>query len=219
METSGVILWSVLAFFALAHVFTVYIWKLPGSNWARQWIEPGFIALLIAVIIRIFLLQGYRIPSQSMENTLIIGDQILETKFSYSVTLPWDDRAYIKTASPKRGDVIIFKYPEDTRILFVKRCMGLPGDVIEIRKKALFVNGAEVKEAYAVHKDPEIFPEDDNVRDNFGPVQVPPGEFFVMGDNRDYSLDSRFWGYVPFSLIKGRAWLIYWPPKRWGIIR
>jgi signal peptidase I len=219
MGKAEVVFWAIFIFFAAAQFLSLYIWKLPGNNPFREWIQPGFDALLIAIILRLFIVQAYSIPSQSMENTLLIGDQLLETKFSYSISLPWRDSVYISIANPKRGDVIIFKYPEDPRILFVKRCLGVPGDIIRIKDKVLYVNGVKINEPYAYYKDPIIYGQDEWVRDNYGPATVPKDSFFVMGDNRDSSLDSRFWGFVPFSFIKGRAWMVYWPPKRWRIIQ
>ncbi|MGD0566390.1 MAG: signal peptidase I [Candidatus Goldiibacteriota bacterium] len=219
MEQADIIFWSIFIFFAAAQFSSMYIWKLSGSNRLREWIQPGFEALIIALILRLFVVQAYSIPSQSMEDTLLIGDQLLETKFSYSIALPWQDSIYMKTADPKRGEVIIFKYPEDPKILFVKRCMGVAGDIIEIRDKELYVNGIKANEPYVTHKDPILYAKNEWVRDNYGPVTVPQGSFFVMGDNRDFSLDSRFWGFVPFGYIKGRAWLVYWPLKRWKVIR
>jgi len=143
--------------------------------------------------------------------TLKIGDHILVNKFIYGIRLPYFDVVLVPVTRPKRGDIIVFKYPKDEEKDFIKRVIGMPGDTVEIRNKDVYVNGQLLKENYVIHQDGEgplarIVPE----RDNFGPISVPIDAYFVMGDNRDQSLDSRFWGFVSFNKIKGMAFIIYW---------
>ncbi len=173
----------------------------------REYAEALIIALLLALFIRTFIVQAFKIPSESMLNTLVVGDHLLVSKFSYGVKIPFTDSYLFEGDDPEYGDVIVFKYPKDPSLDYIKRVAGRPGDVIEIRDKQLFRNGKAVKESYIRHSDPTgIHP----TRDTFGPYTVPDGEYFMLGDNRDNSQDSRFWGSVKKSAMHGKAWRIYW---------
>ena len=153
------------------------------------------------------MIQAFRIPSGSMIPTLLIGDQILVSKLSYGVKNPFHDRYLFRTGHPHRGDVVVFKWPKDETKDFIKHVIGIPGDHIQIVKKKLYVNGVLQNEPYIQSIDPETT--DQTPRDNFDTI-VPPHSYFVMGDNRDDSYDSRFWGFVKSRKIVGRAILIYW---------
>lgn len=178
--------------------------KRKQVGWVRETIETIVIALVLAFLIRTFVVQTFWIPSGSMEQTLLVGDRIMAYKLFYSMN------------NVQRGDIVIFKFPLDTRKEFVKRAIGLPGDVIEIVDKTVFVNGNKLVESYVVHADRRNvgFP-----RDRYGPVEVPADHLFVLGDNRDASEDSRYWGYVPAKNLTGEVFLIYWSPWRVRIIR
>lgn len=179
------------------------------SVW-REYVEALLIALVLALIIRAFVVQAFKIPSESMLQTLLVGDHLLADKFSYGIKIPFTDHYLYKGDDPKRGDIIIFQYPNDPSIDYIKRVIGVPGDVIEVRDKQLYRNGTPVKEDYIRHTDPDSI---EPLRDNYAPVTVPEGKYFVMGDNRDNSLDSRFWGFVDRKAIRAKAWRIYWS---WG---
>ena len=143
--------------------------------------------------------------------TLQIGDHILVNKFIYGVRLPFTDITLMDVRAPKRRDIIVFRFPEDESKDFIKRVVGIPGDIIEIKEKVLYVNGHPQRdETYVNAKDSEAIPRIVSARDNFGPITVPKDSYFVMGDNRDHSLDSRFWGFVHNTKIKGEAFIIYW---------
>ncbi len=145
-----------------------------------------------------------------MMDTLVVGDHILVNKFIYGVKIPFTDQIIIPVSNPDRGDVIVFKFPNDESKDFIKRVIGEPGDTVEIRDKKVYVNGDTFTEPYAVYRDPISFAEHSDPRDNYGPVTVPQGAYFVMGDNRDRSQDSRYWGFVKRKKIKGKAFMIYW---------
>ena len=224
METTEIIYWSLFAALTIGEIVVVYIMKLPKENVVRDWVEPAFEAIIIATILRIFIIQAFRIPTQSMEDTLLIGDHIIANKFIYGTNLKPDGEKVLKFTTPKRGDVIIFRSPENPKLMFIKRCMGLPGDTMQVKDKVLFINGKKMEEPYVYHKDPRTFPAtlfngQPMPRDNFGPVLVPPGNYFAMGDNRDMSADSRFWGFLPERLLRGKAWAVYWPLNRIRIIK
>ena len=176
----------------------------------QEYIEAIILAILIAFFIRTFVIQAYKIPSGSMKPTLLIGDHILVSKFNYGVKLPLIRSTVIPVGAPRRGDIVVFIYPEDTSKDFIKRLIGLPGDTIEVRDKKIFVNGLPWNDAYGVNVDSLIIPGSVQPRDNFGPVKVPEGSLFVMGDNHDESYDSRFWGFVPMKDVLGKALIIYW---------
>jgi len=178
--------------------------KKKSLSWIRETVETVVIALVLAFLIRSFIVETFWIPSGSMEPTLMVGDRIMAYKIFYGIN------------RVKRGDIIIFKFPLDPKKDFVKRVIGLPGDTIEIRKKEVYVNKKRLIEPYAVHSDnwDTGFP-----RDEYGPVKVPSDSLFVLGDNRDSSEDSRYWGYVPKENIIGKAFLIYWPPWRIRILK
>ncbi|MDY7000289.1 MAG: signal peptidase I [Thermodesulfobacteriota bacterium] len=186
----------------------------------KDYAEALVIALVLAFFIRSFVVQAFKIPSGSMLQTLQIGDHLLVNKFLYGLKVPFTDKIFIEVSDPKFGDIIVFEFPEDPSKDFIKRVIGLPGDVIEIRDKQVFRNNEKLVESYIRHTDPNIIVGN---RDNFGPVTVPEGTCFVMGDNRDESYDSRFWGFVKRETIKGKAWILYWSWSgltdiRWGRI-
>ena len=188
----------------------------PKKPWYREWSEAMIVAVILALIIRTFLFQAFKIPSGSMLDTLLIGDHLLVNKFIYGTKLPGIDGRYLSIRDPERGDVIVFEFPEDEgksyfkRRDFIKRVIGLPGDLIEVKAKQVYVNGQPFSVPQERHKDQEIIPSVASPRDFVGPVKVPENNYFVMGDNRDYSFDSRFWGYVHKSKIKGLAFIKYW---------
>ncbi len=173
----------------------------------RELTEGLLTAFVIAAFLKLFVIQAFRIPSGSMIPTLLVGDQILVSKLSYGVKNPFHDRYLFRTGHPHRGDVVVFKWPKDETKDFIKRVIGIPGDRIQIVKKKLYVNGVLQSEPYTQSIDPGTTTE--IPRDNFETV-VPPHSYFVMGDNRDDSYDSRFWGFVKSRKIVGRAILIYW---------
>ncbi len=178
----------------------------------RENIEAIVIAIVLALFIRTFVVQAFKIPSGSMKDTLLIGDHILVSKFIYGVKVPFTDGyTLIPIKDPKRGDIVVFKYPEDPDKDFIKRVVGVAGDTIEIKRKKLYVNGElQDHSAFAVYRDPHIIPAKFSTRDNLPKVTVPDNCLFVMGDNRDNSHDSRFWGFVDLKAVKGRAFIIYW---------
>ena len=184
----------------------------PPKGALRENVEAIVIALVLALFIRTFVVQAFKIPSGSMLNTLQIGDHILVNKFIYGVKLPFIQKTIIPVKEPQREDIVVFIYPEDPSKDFIKRVVGVEGDVVEMKNKVLYVNGKRLVGDYAIHTDPRIFavgPSELIRRDNFGPVTVPKESLFVMGDNRDNSHDSRFWGFVPLSSVKGKAFIIY----------
>ena len=192
--------------------------RAPKKSVAREYTEAILIALLLALLIRTFIIQAFKIPSGSMENTLLIGDHILVSKFSYGTHIPNElpfldiklfDDIVLFSKVPQRGDIIVFKFPKDERRDFIKRVIGLPGDILEVRRQKIYINDKLYEDTHARHTEPasgsSLVP-----RDDFGPVLVPEGYVFVMGDNRENSQDSRYWGFLNVQKIRGKALMIYW---------
>jgi len=196
----------------------------------REYAESIGVAVGIAIFLRAFVVEAFQIPSGSMIPTLLVGDHIFVAKFSYGVTMPFTDKKVIDFGIPKRGDVIVFKYPNDPSIDYIKRVVGLPGDIVEVRMNQVFINGKPMPRENVPGK---CSPEDERAfstcelwveqlgdkshdtiyyreGENFGPRKVEPGKVFCMGDNRDNSNDSRVWGTVPVEFIKGRALIVWW---------
>ena len=164
----------------------------------------------MALLIRTFVVQAFKIPSGSMEPTLEIGDHILVNKFIFGVKIPFTSWNLLPLQKPKQGDVVVFIYPNDRDKDFIKRVAAVEGDTVQIINKKLHVNGAPVPDPHAVFKETGPLAAAIQKGDNFGPVRVPPEKIFVLGDNRDRSLDSRFWGFVPVEDVRGKAFIIYW---------
>ncbi len=176
----------------------------------REYAEALAVAFLLALFIRTFIVQAFKIPSGSMLETLQIGDHILVNKLRYGIRLPILGKRIVKFQDPRRGDVIVFVYPVDTSKDFIKRVIGEPGDTVEVKHKQVYINGEKMNDPYGQFVEG---PGDNSrltPRDNFGPVRVPDDQVFVMGDNRDRSYDSRFWGFVPLDDVRGKAFVIYW---------
>jgi signal peptidase I len=194
--------------------------EVPAQKGAlRENIEAIIIAIIIALFIRTFIVQAFKIPSGSMEKTLLVGDHILVNKFVYGVKLPFINKTIISAKSPGREDVVVFQFPIDPKKDFIKRVVGISGDTVEIRNKQVYINGEKFNHDHGIFRDPHVWPAGTKPRDNFGPVRVPDNTLFVMGDNRDHSYDSRFWGFVDMSAVKGRAFIIYWSwnKKEFGV--
>jgi signal peptidase I len=190
---------------------------LPGTKTkqksvVREYAEAIIIAIVLALFIRTFVIQAFKIPSGSMKPTLLVGDHILVNKFIYGIKLPFTDKILVSLSEPERGDVVVFKFPLDTRKDYIKRVIGLPGDRVQLVNKQLLINGRPTEDPHASYS------VNGSMR-MFGPVTVPSGHLFVMGDNRDESSDSRVWGFVPRPYLKGKAFLIYWSwdRKNYGV--
>ena len=181
--------------------------KSSKKSLIREYGEALLVALVLAFVIRTFVVQAYKIPSESMVETLLVGDHLLASKFAYGIKIPFTHSYIDRGATPDYGDISIFDAPNIPSVDYIKRVIGLPGDVITVRDKRLYRNGMPVEEKYIRYEQPNII---EPIRDNFGPVTVPPDKYFVMGDNRDNSLDSRFWGFVDRGAIQAKAWRIYW---------
>ena len=175
-----------------------------------EYAESIIIALALALVIRAFVVQAFKIPSGSMEPTLEIGDHLLVNKFIYGIKIPFTSIKLFPLKSPQRGDVIVFIYPPEPDKDFIKRVIGVGGDTVSMVNKKLYINGVEIPDPHAVYRENTILLGDVQKLDNFGPVTVPEGNLFVMGDNRDHSFDSRFWGFVPLKDVLGKAFGIYW---------
>ena len=180
------------------------------KNIFREYGEAILIAVILALFIRTFVVQAFKIPSGSMKPTLLVGDHILVNKFIYGVKVPFSNITLIPVKDPKRGDIVVFKFPEDPKKDFIKRVIAVAGDTVQIRNKKVYINDKPMEDPYGTHLDPHLIPGGARPRDNLGPVAVPPNSLFVMGDNRDHSYDSRFWGFVNQSAVKGKAFIIYW---------
>ena len=176
----------------------------------REYLEAALWALVITLFLRAFVIQAFRIPSESMKDTLLVGDFLFVNKFEYGPKIPFTHIRLPGLRQPKRGDVIVFQFPQDPSKDFIKRLIATGGETIEIHNKQVSVNGTPLREPYAIHSDPTVKPGGYEYRDNYGPYTVPPGELFMMGDNRDNSNDSRYWGTLAMDLVKGRAMFLYW---------
>ena len=182
----------------------------------REYFESIVVAVILALFIRTFVVQAFKIPTGSMENNLLIGDHLLVNKFVFGPTVFGLERSILPIQEIKRGDVIVFKYPEEPGRDFIKRVIGLPGETVELRDKKVSINGTPLDEPYVHFLEPpgtsaefrEVTSFD--VRERYGPITVPPAQYFVMGDNRDNSQDSRYWGFLPRDYVKGKALVIYW---------
>jgi len=184
---------------------------------AREYLESFVVAFILALFVRTFVVQAFKIPSGSMEQNLLIGDHLLVNKCIFAPVTSAFERAVCPTRPIRRGDVVVFKYPKDPQKDYIKRVIGLPGETVEVREHVVYVNGQALKEPYAYLLGSSGRPDDQervliggDVRSEWGPQQVPDGQLFVMGDNRDNSLDSRFWGFLPEDQVKGRALVVYW---------
>lgn len=184
--------------------------KREDKSVVREYVEAIVVAVLLALFVRTFVVQAFKIPSGSMLPTLQIGDHLLVSKFSYGVRLPVTGTQLIHRQGPAPGDVVVFRFPRDRSLDYIKRVVAIGGDTIEVRDKEVFVNGKQVVNPHAHFTARDIMSAAAGPRDNFGPVTVPEGKIFVMGDNRDNSYDSRFWGFVDLRDVLGKAFIIYW---------
>lgn len=256
METK--IIWFGLGLGIAAILLRLFRPKIKGKKSERffyqilDWVDTLFSAVILAALIMNFVVQAFKIPSGSMRPTLIEGDHLFVNKFIYGFRIPFTEIRILPLQKVKRGEIIIFSCPpqalspleKEKKIKkdFIKRCIGLPGDIAEIKDKKVYINGELVNEPYAFYEQEIIFPAPHyllnpenyqksweegkfaqmvggTVRDNFGPVKVPSEHYLVLGDNRDSSFDSRFWGPLADKYLKGRALFLYWPIKRIKIIK
>ncbi|MDR1511379.1 MAG: signal peptidase I [Endomicrobium sp.] len=252
---SGCIFFVIAMFMLAAERY----FKIPLSQRCFKriysWVDTFWSALIIASLIMFFFIQAFRIPSGSMRNTLIEGDHLFVNKFIYGFHVPFScsGKRFAALKNIKRGDIVVFQSPpeasegyekgEHKRIKkdYIKRCVAIAGDKVEIKNKVLFVNSIRVDDSYAIFNDSSVFQKTDLlndvekyqrvweqgkfvsipstfIRDNFGPVIIPKGYYMMMGDNRDFSFDSRFWGPLLDKYVKGKALFLYWPIKRWRIL-
>jgi signal peptidase I len=172
----------------------------------REYVETLIIALLIALFVRTFVVQPFKIPSSSMEPTLLVGDHLLVNKFIYGIRIPYVGKKIVTFKVPKRGDVIVFIYPGDRSKDFIKRVIGLPGEKVEIKERKIYINDRLIEDPWGVFE--KVNPS--SIYDNYGPKTIPPDSLFVMGDNRDNSLDSRYWGFASLDDVLGKAFIMYW---------
>lgn len=177
---------------------------------SREWGEALVVAVVLALVIRTFIVQAFKIPSGSMMDSLLVGDHILVNKFIYGVRIPVLDGWILGPWVPKRGDIIVFKFPHDESRDFIKRVIGLPGDVVEVRGNQAYINNKPLKESYAIYDHSASSSNPHAVGEFSGPVTVPKDKLFVLGDNRDHSQDSRFWGFLDIHKVEGEAFVIYW---------
>jgi signal peptidase I len=186
----------------------------PEKSLLREYLEALLIAIIFATFARTYVVQAFKIPSGSMEKNLLIGDHILVNKFIYGPTVSPLEQRLLPMRPVDRGDIVVFKYPQDPTRDFIKRCMGIPGDTLRLVGEDLFINGRPVDDKSYTWYAEELLEEGEftggRVRESFGPRTVPPESYFCMGDNRDNSNDSRFWGEVPRDYVKGRAFMVYW---------
>jgi signal peptidase I len=178
----------------------------------REYFESIVIAVILALFVRTWAVQAFKIPTGSMENNLLIGDHLLVNKFVFGPTTGAVERAILPMRDIRRGDIAVFKYPDEPERDFIKRVIGLPGETVELRNKKVYINGQPLEESYVhflepAHNAQEVTSFD--VRERYGPVQVPSDQYFVMGDNRDNSQDSRYWGFLPREYVKGKALFVY----------
>jgi signal peptidase I len=176
----------------------------------REYAEAIIIALILALFIRTFIVQAFKIPSGSMLPTLKIGDHLLVNKFIYGVKIPFSGTVIIPIKEPHTNDIIVFKFPRNPKLDYIKRVIGVPGDTIVSKNKILYINGKRFDDKHAFHLSSSVMNAAAGPRDSFGPITVPEGKVFVMGDNRDNSFDSRFWGFVDYKAILGKALILYW---------
>lgn len=176
----------------------------------REYAEAVLVALLMALVLRAYSVEAFKIPSGSMLPTLLVGDHLLVNKMVYGFKVPFVEEKVLVYRDPARYDIIVFKYPDNPSQNFIKRVIGVGGDVVEIKDKKVLVNGEAVDASFTRHSSRRIIPAGGDPRDNFGPVTVPDGKVLVLGDNRDDSHDSRYWGFVDNDVIKGKAIIIYW---------
>lgn len=196
-----------------------------------DWLKSVSLALMLFVLVRSLLIEAFKIPSGSMEGTLLVGDFLLVNKLVYGAEVPLTNKRLPALRSPARGEVVVFSWPTDPSKNFVKRIVGLPGDTLEMREGDLVRNGVHVREPYVRHTQPHMDPATDEFRwqrdfivptaragargyrpsrNNWGPILVPAHQYFVLGDNRDNSLDSRYWGFLPDSMVRGRPLFVYY---------
>jgi signal peptidase I len=191
----------------------------PGASRksvVREYFESIVIAVILALFVRTFVVQAFKIPTGSMENNLLIGDHLLVNKLVFGPSASRIERALLPERDIRRGDIIVFKYPEDRERDFIKRVIGLPGETLEVKDKRVYINGKRIDEPYVHFLEPpqgaaafsEVTSYD--LRERYGPITIPADKYFVMGDNRDNSQDSRYWGLLPRDDVKGRAVMIYW---------
>jgi signal peptidase I len=179
----------------------------------REYTESIVIAVILALFVRTWIVQAFKIPTGSMENNLLIGDHLLVNKFVFGPTASSVGRTLLPVRDIRRGDVIVFKYPDEPDRDFIKRVIGLPGETLELRAKKVYIDGQPLDEPYVHFLEPASDSQETtsfDVRERYGPVRVPEGQYVVMGDNRDNSQDSRYWGFLPRNYVKGRALMIYW---------
>jgi signal peptidase I len=190
----------------------------PQKTVFREYLEAGIIALVLALLIRTFIVQAFKIPTGSMEPTLLVGDHLLVSKYNYSFHIPneipftsiqlFPDYHFF-TSVPERGNIVVFKFPQDESKDYIKRVVGLPGETIQIIRQNVYINDQLLKEPYAHHSQPPSITAPNN-RDFMPPLRIPEGHIFVMGDNRENSSDSRVWGVLDLSKLRGKAQWIYW---------
>jgi len=197
--------------------FIVYNTLPSGHKGAfREWVESLAFTIIFVLIFTSYIAQATQVPTESMKPTILVGDHFFLDKVTFPANYPEVIRPYLPQRTIERLDIIAFKSPTDGNIPFVKRVIGLPGDTVEVRNKDVYVNGAKLDEPYKIHVDSATYgtdpwtPEELKVRDNYGPTVVPPESYFVMGDNRDNSNDSRYWGFVKWDEIIGKPLFVYW---------
>jgi signal peptidase I len=205
----------------------------PRGRWLRvawEWAKSFQVAILVFLFVRAFFVEAFKIPSGSMERTLLVGDFLLVNKLVYGAEVPFTGKRLPAIREPRLGDVVVFQWPQDPTKNFVKRLVGMPGDTLSMEDGALVRNGRRIREQYVLHTDPDADPSGEEFRwqsdhlvrsaqahiryqpsrNNWGPIVVPAGNYFMLGDNRDNSLDSRYWGFVPDSLIRGQPLVVYY---------
>jgi signal peptidase I len=179
---------------------------------AREYFESLVIAVILALFVRTWVFQAFKIPTGSMEKNLLIGDHLIVNKMQFAPAATSFERAIMPGREIRRGDIVVFKFPQQPDRDFIKRVIGLPGDRLELHRKQVSINGSPIDEPYVQFLEPPTIdgpPRTDDLREEYGPVTVPPHQYFMMGDNRDNSEDSRYWGFMPESYVKGQALFIY----------